>query len=232
MAITRTTVTIVEKILEAPGVYTIRLKPTLKFDFKAGQFLMLAFLNDAKLTRSYSIASSPTRDLIDITFKVVGAFTSKLEAAPVGTTLNCTGPLGHFTFDENTDKNIVLIAGGVGVTPLRGMVQYVLDKKLDTNVTLLLSCQTSEVIPYKKELLNLRDNAPKNIKIYITVTREDTNWNGPKGRLNADVLRSQIDNPSESKYFICGLNVMVDSLAAILTEMGADKSKVKMEKWG
>lgn len=232
MAIVRTQVEIVEKFLEAPGVYTMRLKAKDKFSFKPGQFIMLAFPDDVKLTRSYSIASSPTRDLIDITFKVVGAFTKRLEAAPVGTTLNCTAPLGHFTFNETTDKHIVLIAGGVGVTPLRGMLQYILDKKLDTKVTLLLSCQTSDMIPYKEELLALQKENNDNVKIYITITRDDANWEGPRGRLSAEIVKSFIDNPTEAVYFICGLNAMVDALAAILTEMGVEKSKVKMEKWG
>ena len=232
MVIVRTSFEIVEKFLEAPTVYTMRLKAKDKIDFKAGQFLMLHFAENPKLTRSYSIASSPTRDLIDITFKVVGEFTKKLEAAPVGTILNGMGAMGHFVFDEVNDKHIVLIAGGVGVTPLRGMLQYVLDKKLSTKVTLLLSCQTSDVIPYKKELLELQKHAPNNVKIYITVTREDTKWHGPKGRLNAEILRKEIESPSEAKYFICGLNVMVDTLAGILTEMKVDKAKIKMEKWG
>ncbi len=232
MAIVRTQFTIVEKFLEVPGVYTMRLKAKDKMDFKAGQFIMLHFPDNPKLTRSYSIASSPTRDLIDITFKVVGEFTKKLEAATVGTVLNGMGAMGHFTFDEVNDKHIVLIAGGVGVTPLRGMLQYVLDKKLDTKVTILLSCQTSDVIPYKKELLELQKSKPKNVKVYITVTREDAAWNGPKGRLNADTLRKEIENPADAKYFICGLNAMVDTLAGVLSEMGVDKSKIKMEKWG
>ncbi len=232
MAIVRTQFTIQEKFLECPGVYTMRLKSKDKMDFKAGQFLMLHFPDNPKLTRSYSIASSPTRDLIDITFKVVGEFTKKLEAAPVGTVLNGMGAMGHFVFDEANDKHLVLIAGGVGFTPMRGMLQYVLDKKLPTQVTVLLSCQTSDVIPYKTELLELQKSGPKNVKVYLTMTREDASWNGPKGRLNADTLRKVIENPEDAKYFICGLNAMVDTLAALLVEMNVDKSKIKMEKWG
>ena len=88
------------------------------------------------------------------------------------------------------------------------------------------------VTDLKKELLELQKQGNPNVKIYITITREDNTWQGLKGRLNAEIVKKLVDKPTEAVYFICGLNAMVDSLTVILTEMNVDKSKVKMEKWG
>jgi len=104
---------------EAPDVKTFRVQVPegTEINFYPGQFFMVRF-DDRKFQRAYSIASSPTqKNYIDITMNLVGEFTKKLWETKVNDFLIFKGPFGKFYFTEEMKNNIVLIGGGLGVTP-------------------------------------------------------------------------------------------------------------------
>ena len=124
---------------ETPEVRTFRLVPTagtrLPFDFLPGQYLNLSLMVDGKkVNRSYTIASSPTRvGYCEMTVKREerGVASRHLhDAVREGSLLDVSAPAGRFTFTGTEAESIVLIAGGVGITPLMAKIRYLTDLRL------------------------------------------------------------------------------------------------------
>ncbi len=203
---------------ETPDTKTLKLKLDSFISYMPGQFVMATIENGGrKITRAYSIANFPKKlptDEIWITFSL-----SKGDEIDVG------GPFGLFTLDEK-EKDFVFIAGGTGIAPLRAMIECLLDKK--KGITLLYSVKNFNSIVYEGELNKLAKE--KMIKFIPTVTRNAGNWNGRKGRIDIELLKSTIKTGRE-QFYICGSNDFADSIASLLKELGIDEKQLHTEKW-
>jgi len=215
--------------------YRLRLENGAKMDFKPGQFVVLAIPQELgggpTFSRAYSMASSPTEELIDLTMNVVGTVTKKMNSFETGVKVNVQGPFGLFVLNPETQNDVVFIAGGVGITPFRSMWRYVIGKHLPVKMTMLFSCKTEEDIVYHDELeeMNQRDD----FKLVLTLTREQgEEWHGLRGRINAEFIKQQVGNLESKTFFICGSNAMNDGMTQTLLEMGVPKDRIKTEKWG
>ena len=127
-----------------------------KLDFKPGQFIMVSWPNQEEpIKRAYSISSSPTKDYIEISVREVkeGFVSKELQNIKVGDNLELTGPLGPFYFDEEKDKDTVMIGCGCGIMQFNSMLSYISDKKLSTKVKYFSTHQKEEDIIYFLYLL-------------------------------------------------------------------------------
>ncbi|MDP6642089.1 MAG: FAD-binding oxidoreductase [Candidatus Nanoarchaeia archaeon] len=206
-----------------------------ELNFEPGQFvsLILDFPKDGKtekISRSYSISSSPLKkEYIDLTIKKTnngGVADYIVDNLKIDDKIKIKGPYGVFIFKDEI-KKVVFIAGGSGISSLMSMIRYDIDKKLDTNLTLLFSNKTPEDIIFRKELEELKN---KGIKIVDTLTRYDKeDWDGEKGRINQEMIKKYVD--LDSIFYICGLPQMVDDVKKELEALGVDKTKIKIEKY-
>ena len=148
----------ISKIIdETPLVkaFRVELPSDVNINFYPGQFFMVSFVDDPeiKVSRAYSIASSPlNKEYLEIALDKVGPFTTKLFAMKEGDLLKFKGPYGKFYFNEEIKNNLVLIAGGTGITPLMGITRYCNDKKLSNKIKFIYSVRSSEDIIYNDEL--------------------------------------------------------------------------------
>src|SRR2546426_4679241 len=130
-------------VQETHDTRTFRLEPSPDFDmsWKPGQFITVNFPEDPKTKRAYSLSSSPLDDhFLEVTVKLMGHMGTHLyKDAREGTTLSVIPPRGKFLLPDDPDKPLLLIAGGSGVTPYRGMMRYIMQKNLPTPVTVLYS---------------------------------------------------------------------------------------------
>ncbi len=202
-----------------------------RLKFKPGQFVMLSFPDD-KLKRAYSIFSSPTQKDLEFGIKKEGDFTQRLFRCKEGEILNCTGPYGMFCFSDEIKNDIVLIAGGVGLTPLMSILRYVVDKKLPNKVTLLYSAKKISDFLCYDELKELSGKGK--IKCSFTITKEEDieGRQGHVGRINEEMIKENVDNLKENVYFICGPKGMVDGVIEILKDLRLPKENIKTERWG
>ena len=142
----------IEENTKDTKIFTLKLEN--KFEFISGQFIKLK-IKGSDLTRAYSISSpgGKTKE-IKLTIKVYedGNFTKEVNKLKVGDLLNIEGPYGDFTFNGDTDKNIVLIAGGSGISTLYGIIRFVLDNNYKNKIKLIYSSRNSEEIIYKNEI--------------------------------------------------------------------------------
>jgi len=227
---------IIEIIDEVPEVKTFRVDiPTgIEINFMPGQFFMVRFEDDLKLQRAYSIASSPTKSsYLDISMNMVGEFTKKLWKSKVGDYLTFKGPFGKFYFNEDMKNNLVLIAGGLGITPLMSIIRYCNDKKLSNKLNFIYCVRTPADIVYKGELKKIKDeNRNFNYTVTITRPKPEHNWNGKTGRMDIELLKNNIVDLENSLYFLCGPLEFVKSNIAMLESLGARKEQIKTDIWG
>lgn len=236
---------VAQVVLETMDVLTFRyeLPPEVGFTFRAGQFVNLTVdtpeygPGSERLTRAYSISSSPTEEgYIDLTVKYYddGHVSKHLrEVTYVGEPMTIDGPHGSFYFEEGMADSVALIGGGAGVAPMRGIARYILDKGLDVRIRYLASCRTPNDMIYLATLLAWEEAHPK-LELMHTVTRPEGHaWNGPTGRIDADMLRRFCPPESTGLYYVAGPTGMVKAVRAALKEdLGVDRKRIVWEPWG
>jgi len=226
---------IIKIIDEVPETKTFRVEiPEEDLNFYPGQFFMVRFEDNKTFQRAYSIASSPTqKNYIDITMNLVGKFTKKLWETKVNDYLIFKGPFGKFYFHEEMNNNIVLIGGGLGITPLMSIISYCNDKKLQNKINLLYSVKTPKHILYNEELMKNKEQNP-NFNYTVTITRpsEEQTWDGRIGRIDQELLKENIDNVENSLYYLCGSLEFVKSIKSMLENLGATREQIKTDIWG
>jgi len=222
---------IIKKIvIRSEDVKTFYIKTDKKIEYKAGQFIMLkAMVGDKKIGRAYSVASINDEEFIEITFKVCGEFTNYLNTLKEGDKITCQGPFGHFTLYKNTNKKIVFIATGTGITPIRSILREMYKKKNIGNfdkLTLIYGSRYLNTLNYNEEFVTM--NVDFDNFEYIPVLSREDNWNGKKGHVQS-IVKENIDK--DATYFICGLPIMAEEVHKILTENGIEKKNIVVERF-
>ena len=148
-----------------------------------------------------------------------------------GDKIKIKGPYGNFLFQNDFSKTAIMIAGGIGITPFRGMIKYATDKKLPAKIKLLYSSKAQDEIAFFKELEELK-KINKNLEIKYTLTSDNNNgeWNGSTGRINEKVIKDNIDI-NNSIFYICGTPSMVEDMIAILKNIGIKEEDIRYEKF-
>lgn len=227
--------------IETPAVKTFRfVNPaggSIPFTFVPGQFLTLAVALAGKtIKRSYTIASSAAqRDYVEITVKRedMGAVSRYLhDRVAQGDLLQLSGPSGYFTFTGIESESIVLIGGGVGITPLMSIIRALTDRGWNKDIFLLYACRTTAEFIFREELESLQ-RRHANLHVVATMTRtEGTVWMGPKGRITKELLAESISDLPSRRIHVCGPPPMMDAIRALLIELGVQRDHVFTEAFG
>ncbi|NUZ08514.1 2Fe-2S iron-sulfur cluster-binding protein [Piscinibacter koreensis] len=227
---------------ETPSVKTLRLLPVsgngpLPFTFLPGQFLNLTFwIGGAKMNRSYSISSSPTqRGFVDVTVKREprGAVSRHVDdLLKVGDRIDAGGPVGRFTFTGAEADSIVLIAGGVGITPMMSITRYLTEQSWAGEIYFVYACRAPVDFVFAKDVAELQQVNPR-LHVAVTMERpEGTDWQGHRGRITKEFLAETIPGIGSRRIHLCGPPVMMDAVRAILNELKVPPEQVKTEDFG
>ena len=229
-------------VRETPSVKTFRLLPSsddlfLPFTFVPGQFLNVAFwIGGARMNRSYSISSSPTqRDHVDLTVRREprGAVSRHIvDLLKVGDKIEAGGPVGKFTFTGTEADSIVLISGGVGITPMVSITRYLTERSWSGDIFFIYACRTPADFIFADKIAALQRRNPK-LRVAVAMSRpEGTDWKGPRGHLTKELLTQTVPNLTSRRIHLCGPPTMMDSAKAILGELGVPPDQVKSEAFG
>jgi len=186
---------------ETPNVKTYRLVSPeggdMPFTFMPGQFVTFsAEIGGERVRRSYTIASSPTqRSHVEVTVKreEQGLISRHLhDKVAVGSLLEVLAPLGVFTFTGTEADSIVLIAGGVGITPMMSVTRYLTDRSYPGDIYLLYGARTTQDFIFREELEYLQKRHA-NLHVAATMSRaEGTAWMGPEGPVSKDFIAASV----------------------------------------
>ena len=208
--------------------------------FRAGQYLSLKVeVNGVKITRPYSISSSPKDALkgfyeITIRKEEEGFLTNYIwQNWKIGTKIESSGPEGYFYYEPLRDlKNIVGIAGGSGITPFRSWIKNVIEKESEINLTLLYGSSDENDIIFYKEFKELEQLVPNQIKIVYILSCEAILLEGcEQGFITSDIIEKCCD-VHNSSFFICGPQIMYNFIEKELEKFNLPKKRIRREAFG
>jgi glycine betaine catabolism B len=225
---------------ETPNVRTFRLTsaagPRLPFDFLPGQYLNLTLIIDGKkVRRSYTIASPPTRaGYCELTIKREerGLASRHLhDTVRAGDVLDILAPSGRFTFTGAESGSVVLVAGGVGITPLMAQIRYLTDLSWPGEIYLVFSVKTERDIIFRDELEALQRRHP-NLHVTVTLTRDaDPGWTAERGRITPALLARAVPEIATRLVYICGPTEMTDPTRQMLRDLGVTDEAIRVESF-
>jgi len=218
---------------ETPDVRTFTLVPadsdkTFPY-FRAGQFITLtAQVGSSRLTRAYSLSSSPKQALAgiyEITVRRAGLFSSWLiENAGFGTELTIGEPSGDFYHDDLRDTDtVVAVAGGSGITPFRSMIRSIVEGSEHFKMILIYGARTRSDIIFKEELETLAD---KRIRVVMVLSDEKVKGY-ENGFITADILKKYA--PKRASFFLCGPDAMYQFVSGELEKLGVTGKYIRQE---
>ena len=203
------------------------------FHFNPGQFgWLMVWGSPFKITGhpfSFSSSAAAKGGRVEMSIRNLGDFTKEIQRVPVGKRVYLDGPYGAFTIGNPADMH-VLIAGGVGVTPMMSMIRTLADRGDKRPVILLYGSKDRESITFCEELEVLK--ARLDLTVVHVLANPPAHWTGEQGFINAEMFKRHLPPPySDHEYFICGPGVMMDAIEKALGEMGVPMAKYHSERY-
>jgi NAD(P)H-flavin reductase len=218
---------------ETEDTFSFEMEPqngSPAFPFSPGQFNMLYVFGVGEVPISIS-GDSAKADMLVHTVRVVGATTRAISTLKPGAQLGVRGPFGSsWPVVEARGKDILIVAGGIGMAPLRPVVYEVLASRPKFGrVCLLYGTRTPDDILYRRELQ--RWGKRKDLQILVTVDRADQGWTGDVGVVTTLIAKAQFD-PRHTSAMVCGPEVMMRFTTRELERlgMGTDAIHISMER--
>jgi glycine betaine catabolism B len=225
----------IERIERTPSVVSFRFSLAEGLEFTPGQFSQLVFdekdKNNKELNKYLSFSCAPGKGYIEVTKRLsASAFSQCLRALKTGDELLFKTPLGACVFQEQY-KKIAFLIGGIGITPVISILEYIMDKNLGTDVCLAYSNRSEEEIAFKKELDGWR-SINGNIKVsYLVSDCQPKDSSCMFGRIDENLLKEHICDMQERVIFIFGPNKMVEAMNNLCLEVGCVKERIKTESF-
>jgi ferredoxin-NADP reductase len=219
---------------ETPDIKTFRVSRPEHFDFVAGQFLTVRVQIDGKsVQRAYSISSAPhLRGYLEISVKRIGLVSGVLHSTlRRGSLLTVRAPAGGFTYPHGDDRPLLLLAGGIGITPVMSMLRHAVADQPARPVALIYSVRTPADIAFRDELSTIARRHPQ-VRVVVTVTQAPASDQWLHGRVTPDVVRPCVPDLSHALAYICGPEQMIASMKSLLQELGMPAAHVRSESFG
>ncbi len=197
---------------EIPGVATYELlfedtDAGRDYAFKAGQFNMLYLPGLGEI--AISVSGDPAcHESVPHTIREAGLVTKALAELPAGSSIGLRGPFGsHWPVDDVRGRHVILIAGGIGLAPLRPAIyQLLATENRAERITLLIGSRDPSSLLYADEYQSWRD---RGLDVHVTVDRPDDHWTGNIGVVTTLLNRIALPCPEKTMLLTCGPEVMM-----------------------
>jgi sulfite reductase subunit B len=210
---------------ETSDVKTFTLAPLrgARLRFIPGQFLEISVFGAGEAP--FSISSSPTQKELQVSIKDVGSLTSALHNLRRGEVIGLRGPFGNgFPLKEIKGYNILFVGGGIGLAPLRSLINYILDKRKSfKRIIILYGAKNPDELVFKDELKDWKKR--KDAEFLLTVDRGNSKWKGNVGVVTTLFEKIKV-NPRKTLAFICGPPVMIPFVIKGLLKMGLKDERI------
>ena len=205
-----------------PTIHEFLFKPMHKLKFKPGQYIELtlphAGADDRGVRRVFSIASRPGAEYLRLGLVMSetghSTFKQTLVNLKSGALVRATQIGGSFTLPRSRRKPLVFVAGGIGITPFRAMLDDLIEKGEKHQVTLFYAVRRQELAVYT----DIISQAIRTIglKVVIVVAEPSADWTGEAGRLTVDTMAKYVPDLADCKIYISGPNAMVQDFRSDL----------------
>lgn len=226
---------VVDVRADVAGTWSLALEPDghAGLAFAPGQFAWI------KIGRSpwsveehpFSFSSSAERPLrLEFGIKELGDFTSSIGRVPTGTRVLVDGPHGSFSCDFHEADTLLLIAGGIGISPILSMIRTLADRGDLRPVTLVYACSRWDRVAFRSELDALERRLP--LKTVYVLEEGHSGWRGPVGYVTRDVLAPFVaGDPTGRQVFLCGPDAMMMAVERVLLESGVPRERISLERF-
>jgi len=223
--------TVEEVIDETPDVRTLKLvfqddQVRESFNFRAGQFGEYSAFGAGEST--FCIASSPTRKgHIECCFRSVGRVTEELRRLEVGDTMGVRGPYGNsFPIEEFFGKNLVFVAGGIALPPLRTLIWNCLDwREKFGDITIVYGARTESDLVYKRELKEWQERDDVRLVKTVDPGGNGSEWDGKVGFVPT-ILEEAAPSADNTIALVCGPPIMIKFTLPVLEKLGFTDEQV------
>lgn len=194
-------------------------------------------------SRVFTVASSPTeQEYFMFTTRIIqSSFKLRLNEVNEGEMVQFNGPWDDLNFDEKDLSPRVFLAGGIGITPYHSIVKYAIDKQsfpsnrnLKIPMILFVSWKTRSEMIFD-DFFRDANNHLENFSYVPTLTEEEglslDEWDGEKGRINADMIKKYVYEIEKNKYYFAGPPAMVSALKQTVIDMGVVKENIIAEEF-
>lgn len=217
-------------VREAPDVVSIYLtgRDLDEFPIRAGQYVVVRFLVSGWWrAHPYSISAQPNGRWLRLTVKALGDDSSRLDELPIGTRAIVEGPYGNLTAERRRVPDVLLIAGGIGVTPLRAILEEV---SSESSVTLLYRAARHADLVFKRELDVLAERRGVRIE-YIVGSRRDRDRGRRPGPLSAAAIDRLVPDVASREVYLCGPTGMMTEVGAAIESLGVPAGRIHRERF-
>ena len=213
---------------ELANTYTLELEPRDGLagePFQPGQFNMLYAFGVGEVPISFSGDPADQSKLVH-TVRAVGAVTQAITRLKPGDTLGVRGPFGTgWPVDQAEGQDVIILAGGLGLAPLRPVLyQLLAQRQRFGRVSLLYGCRSPEAVLYPRQLAQWRR---RGMAVLITVDRASPGWDGEVGMVTRLIPRV-LSNPANTWSMICGPEIMMRSCAMELQKLSVPPQQVQL----
>ncbi len=216
----------------------LKLNDPATIDCKAGQFIQFQVpeyeLTDEEVYRAYSMASVPSDNThIELEIRLVpnGICTTYVHKhLREGDSVTVNGPYGEF-FLRDTERDIICIAGGSGMAPIKSILLDMAEKKSTRKAMYFFGARSKRDLFLLDEMKEIEKEMPSFTFVpALSEPLEEDKWKGEVG-LITDVVRRMSENAAESEAYLCGSPGMIDACVKVLTELGMPEERIYYDKF-
>lgn len=218
-----------------PSSHVIQVEKPEGYEFKAGQWsLVHVQVDDHWAKRPLSIAASPNREYLEFCTRdnPHSDFKRNFNRLKPGDKVKITDAKGNFTLDER-DEAIVYLSGGIGITPLKSMIEYADEENIARRQLLIYSARRRAEITYREQL-DARDEKNPRLRVVYTVTRESPDRVPDRydiGRIDHDLIERNVPFDEAPSFYICGPPQMVDAMEELLKDFDVPPERIEQERF-
>jgi ferredoxin-NADP reductase len=228
---------LIGKHKERPSVMRFIFRPEEEFDYEAGQFGFFTFEKDGtEYSKHFSFSNAPTRENLDMTTILSGSdYKNALDSLETGTKIKIKGPFGKFTLSAANREKLCFLTGGIGITPIRSMLEYAVDREKDLNGYLFYSNRDEKRIAFREELEEMASKM-HHFKIIHTLTdlsdEEKKEWEGETGFIDAQMIKKHCPDYKDRTFYIVGPPAFNKAMREMVTtELELEKEQIVMENF-
>lgn len=227
----------VEPLTASSVLLTMQAKrPKDALRFYPGQYAAIGFKKAGRPSpvRCFSVITVPERpDVLQFGMRIEGNFTQTAARLTPGTKVFIRGPFGNFVVDEQQDRNLVMLAGGIGITPFVSMIRAATHYRSPKPMVLLYSCRSQNDIPFYDEILELEQRNPR-FKAVFFITGGDVDKGRPGHFISGRITGRRLEELSHGRpnfftYFLCGPKSFMRSMETELISNNTDPAQIVTE---
>lgn len=212
----------------APNILTFWFKPDRHVRYTAGQFTELYLPHNNPDERGerrwFTLSSSPTEPLLSITTKFAtehsSTFKQTLRKLPAGTRVTLADPMGDFVLPKDQAIPLLFVAGGMGITPMRSMVRYLLDSHEQRNIQLLYGVRSSAQMIFRDLF------TAYSVRFTPLAQEIAPSWNGEAGTITTKRIIGLISHNLETLVYLSGPEPLIKILARGVEKHGIAKHRI------